>query len=350
MLTLDRTLLALLLAVPAALVADTVHAGPIAVFILSGLSLIPLAKFLSDATEELATRAGPAVGGLMNATFGNATELLIGVFALSSGLVAVVQATIVGSILGNLLFVLGAALALGGMGRVRQRFSVTAARANASILLLAATALVIPAVFFLSAGGAIPTEELSLAVAALMVLGYGANLVFSLYTHRHLFVVDGDTGLEPLRAPWVNIAILLATTVAIAIMSELFVGTLEPIMQGFGWTPLFVGAIVVAILGNAAEHVSAVVAARRDRMDLALQIAMGSATQVLMLILPILVFVSALFTRQLTLVFTPFELIALVFAIFVTNSVIEDGETNWLEGVQLLIVYLIIAVGFFLLP
>ena len=183
-----------------------------------------------------------------------------------------------------------------------------------------------------------------------MLFGYGANLAFSLYSHRHLFVLDGDTALEPVRSRSLNIAILLAATIAIAVMSELFVGTLEPIMQGFGWTPIFVGAIVVAILGNAAEHVSAVVAARRDRMDLALQIAMGSATQVLMLVLPALVFASTFFEKRMTLVFTPFELIALVFAIFVTNSVIEDGETNWLEGVQLLIVYLIIAVGFFLLP
>ena len=159
MLTLDRVLLALLLAVPAALIADAVHAGPIAVFVLSGLSLVPLAKFLSDATEELAMRAGPAVGGLLNATFGNATELLVGIFALSSGLVAVVQATIVGSILGNLLFVLGFSLWWGGIGRVRQRFNVTVARANASILLLAATALVIPAVFFLSAGGSAVSTE-----------------------------------------------------------------------------------------------------------------------------------------------------------------------------------------------
>lgn len=351
MTALDRTFLVLLALVPLALLADAMGAGALTVFLLSGLSLVPLAKFLSDATDELASRAGPAVGGLLNATFGNATELIVGLFALSAGLVDVVKASIVGSILGNLLFVLGLAVFVGGIGRARQTFGVTAARASATVLLLSATALVIPAVFFLT-GTRAPwtTEELSLAVALLMIAVYAANLLFALRTHTHLYYAGGEDSEEPTRSFGANLGILLVTTAVIAVMSEILVSAITPVVQGFGWTPLFVGAIFVAIVGNAAEHVSAVTAAARDKMDLALQIAIGSATQIVTLVMPVLVIVGAFFAQKLNLVFTTFELVALVFAIFLTNSIIEDGETNWFEGFMLLVVYLIVAVGFFLLP
>lgn len=349
--TLNRVLLALLVFAPITIIADWLGAGSVPLFICSAIAIVPLAKFLSDSTEELASHAGPAVGGLLNATFGNATELIIGLFALSAGLVNVVKASIVGSILGNLLFVFGLAIWAGGIGRTQQTFNVTAARANASVLLLAATALVIPGIFFLSAGStAFSVEELSLAVAVLMIIGYGANLLFSLHTHKHLYVSDGGEHLAPARSFGVNIGILVVSTIAIAVLSEILVGAIEPLIVGFGWTELFVGAVIIAIVGNAAEHVSAVTVAIRDKMDLALQISMGSATQVLMLVTPMLVIAGAFFPEKMTLVLSPFELAALVFAIFISNSVIEDGETNWFEGVQLLIVYLIIAVAFFLLP
>ena len=348
---LDRIFLIGLAFVPLALLAAYLPLGASAVFILSGLAIIPLAKFLSDATDELAVRAGPAVGGLLNATFGNATELIIGILALSSGLVTVVKASILGSILGNLLFVLGFAIFFGGVSRVRQTFNATAARASATVLLLSAAALVIPAIFFLTGTRAAgTTEELSLAVAVLMLAVYGGNLLFTLRTHRHLYV-DGEAERSlPSRSIGANLLLLAATTGAIAVMSDLLVGAIEPVLSGFGWSELFVGAIVLAIIGNAGEHVSAVTAAVRGKMNLALQISIGSATQILMLVMPVLVFTGAFFAKKLTLVFSGFELVALISAIFIVNSVIEDGETNWFEGFLLLIVYLIVAVAFFLLP
>ncbi len=347
---LDRTFLALLLFVPLGLAAAYFGAGPLAVFALSGLSLIPLAKFLSDATDEVAMRAGPAIGGLLNATFGNAPELIVGILALSAGLVDVVKASIIGSILGNLLFVLGLAIFLGGIPRLKQSFNATAARASATVLLLSATALVIPAIFFLAdASTARTTEELSLAVGLLMLAVYGANLLFTFRTHKHLYLAEKEAGV-PMHGMGTNVFIMLATTAGVAVMSELLVGAIEPVSSSLGLTALFMGAIVIAIIGNAGEHVSAVVAAMKGKIDLALQISLGSATQIVMLVMPLLVFISAFLTRRLTLVFTPFELAALVFAIFITNSVIEDGETNWFEGFMLLVVYLIVGVAFFLLP
>jgi Ca2+:H+ antiporter len=343
--------LALLAFVPLALYADWAGTRPWVVFAASLVAIVPLAHYISLATEELASRSGPAVGGLLNATFGNAPELIISGFALSAGLVSVVKAAIIGSILGNLLLVLGTAILTGGISRSVQRFNATAARANASVLLLAATALVVPAVFFATAPAVSgrTVEYLSLVVAGLMLVGYAGVLLFSLRTHKHLYVENGEESGRGWSAGKSGLVLLIATA-ATAVVSEVFVGSIRPIVASFGWTEAFIGAVVIAIAGNAAEHASAVVAAFKDRMDLALQISIGSATQILMLVTPLLVIAGALLGSPMTLVFSTFSLVALIFGIFIANSIIEDGESNWFEGLQLVVVYAIVAVAFFFHP
>ncbi len=347
----DKIFLALLFFVPAALgAAWFTSASPVVVFILSAFALAPLAKFLSDATEALSEHVGPAAGGLLNATFGNAPELIISIFALSAGLVDVVKASLVGSILGNLLLGLGIALLAGGWKRVKQEFNVTAARSNASTLLLAATALVLPAAFFLTPGiGETTVDHLSVAVSFFLIIGYVATLIFSLHTHKHLYAVEPDAD----ATSWgigTSITILLVATAAVLVVSDVLVGALTPLIANFGWSSLFLGAIVLALAGNAAEYLAAIRAAMSDKVLLATQISLGSATQIMLFVIPIIVIASAALGHGMDLVFTTFELVAIIFAIFVTNSIIEDGETNWLEGALLLVVYAIIAVAFYFHP
>ena len=346
---LDKFFKLLLIFVPITVVARYIFSvPPIWIFALSALAIIPLAKFIGEATEELAIYTGPAWGGLLNAAFGNATELIIGIFALQAGLVEVVKASITGSILGNLLLVLGSAIFFGGIKRKKQIFNITAAKASGSTLLLAVVALVIPAVFILTSSSASPeiVEKLSISVAFLMIGVYLMNLFFSLYTHKHLYTEE----VGKYEAKWSiakSTTILLISTIAVAFMSEMLVGVIQPLVVSFGWTELFIGVIFVAIIGNAAEHTSAITVAIKDKMDLALQISIGSATQIVMLVAPVLVLVSLLFQTQMSLVFNTFELVAIIFSVFIVNSIIEDGESNWLEGAQLLIAYFIMAVAFF---
>lgn len=348
---LDHWFLVLLIFVPIALGAEWFSLlPPIPVFVLALLALVPIAKFLSDATEALAEHVGPAAGGLLNATFGNAPELIISIFALSAGLVDVVKASLVGSILGNLLLGLGLALFAGGLFRPKQEFNVTAARSNASTLLLAATALVLPAFFFLSPGiSAVVVDHLSIAVSILLILGYIATLFFSLYTHKHLYATEPDED----AAGWSikkGLVILFLSTGAVILVSDVLVNSLTPLIATFGWPPLFVGAIVLALAGNAAEYLAAIRAAASDKVLLATQISLGSATQIMLFVIPVIVIASALLGKGMDLVFTLFELVAIIFAIFITNSIIEDGETNWLEGALLFLVYCIVAVAFYFHP
>ena len=348
---LDKIFRFLLLFIPVVFIAKFIGASPLVMFVLSALAIIPLAKFIGEATEELTVYTGPAIGGLLNATFGNATELIIGIFALQAGLVEVVKASITGSIIGNLLLVLGTAIFFGGLKREKQTFNATAAKASGSTLLLAVVALVIPAVFLLTS--AIPStvviEKLSIVVSVIMIGAYLASLFFSLYTHKHLYTED----VGKYEAKWSvkkSVIILLISTVAVAFMSEILVGSIEPLVVGFGWTELFIGVIFVAIIGNAAEHVSAITVAVKGKMDLALQISIGSATQIVMLVAPLLVLVSLFFQTQMSLVFNTFELVSIIFSVFVVNSIIEDGESNWFEGIQLLMAYFIMAVAFYFHP
>jgi Ca2+:H+ antiporter len=340
----------LLVFIPLALAATIFGWSPLVLFAFSAIAIIPLAKFIGDATEDLAERSGPAVGGLLNATFGNATELILSLFALNAGLVEVVKASITGSIIGNLLLVLGTSMLLGGLKREKQHFNETAAKAAGSMLVLATIALVVPALFSFTAGGSVvATNNLSILVALFMIVAYIAQLIFTLHTHKHLYQEEGRV-LAPRWSVKKALGVLFISTIAASVMSELLVSAITPLVTGFGWTELFIGVVVVAIVGNIAEHFSAIKAAMKDRMDLALQISIGSATQIIMFVAPVLVLVSLFFPTPINLVFNLFELVAIIFSVFVTNAVVEDGQSNWLEGFQLLVAYVIMAVAFFLHP
>lgn len=341
-----------------------------ALFVVSALAIIPLAGWMGNATEQLAHRMGEGIGGLLNASFGNAAELIIALMALRAGEIEVVKASITGSIIGNLLLVLGVSVFAGGMRFRSQRFNQTAARAGCTALMLAAAALVIPSVFHHAAaqrpGGWTPLAEqhLSLAIAVVLIATYAAMLVFTLVTHRQLFA-GGTAGVDEPRAAaskdahekdeptWSisrAVTVLCVATGAVAWISEFLVSTVEAAQHSLGVTETFVGVIIVAIVGNAAEHSTAVTMALKNKMDLALGIAVGSSLQIALFVAPVLVFASYAFPHQLNLEFSVPEIVAIVVAAFVTDQISGDGESNWLEGVQLLALYAIIAVLFYFLP
>lgn len=347
---MDKLFFGLLIFVPITVAAHFLGASPAIVFFLSAIAIVPLAKYIGEATEELAGRTSPAIGGLLNATFGNATELIIGLFALQAGLVEVVKASLTGSIIGNILLVLGMAIFFGGLGREKQVFNARAAKAAGSTLLLAVIALVIPAIFVITSPGELPhLGLLSVVVSVIMIGAYAAQLLFMLRTHKHLYAEEVEK-YEPKWSVKKSVIILLATTVAVAWMSEILVGSIEPLVEAWGWTELFIGVIFIAIIGNAAEHFSAITVAMKNRMDLSIQISVGSAIQIAMFAAPVLVLVSYLFPTHMDLVFNTFELAAIIFSVFIANAVAEDGESNWFEGLQLLAAYAIIAVAFFFHP
>ncbi len=347
--------------IPVAIVLEVLHAGPVVLFATSALGVIPTAALMGRATEELAARSGPGVGGLLNVTFGNAPELIIALFALQQGLQEVVKASIVGSIIGNVLLVLGASMYFGGLGRDRQRFNATAATAQSSMLLLAIAAVVMPAVFELVDGQGLPSpsddivdygstvEQLSLITAVVLIGAYIAGLIFSLRTHRDLFNPQADAEHE--AEPWSvrkAVGMLALAGVAVAVMSEILVGSISETAEKAGISEFFIGAIVVAIVGNAAEHWVAVLVARKDKMDLAVNISIGSSAQVALFVAPVLVLASYVIgPGPMPLVFNGFEVAALVIAGLIASQVTQDGESTWFEGLQLLAVYLIIGVAFF---
>jgi Ca2+:H+ antiporter len=341
--------------IPIALVLEFLHTEPTAVFLASALAIIPLAGLMGKATEHLTSHVGAGIGGLLNASLGNAAELIIALAALREGLHDVVKASITGSILGNILLVLGAAMTAGGFRHQQQRFNRTAAGMGASLLLLAAIGLVVPALFHLTAstGGAKIERELSLEIAVILFIIYVLNLVFSLKTHHHLFSGEADVMHEAGERPWSrrrSIGVLTGVTVAVAVMSEMLVGAIEPAARQLGLTQVFVGVILVALVGNAAEHSTAVLVAMKNKMDLALGIAVGSSLQIALFVAPMLVFASYLFGRPMDLIFTPFEVAAVTIAVLAVGYVSSDGESNWMEGVMLLGVYLILALAFYFLP
>jgi len=348
---LEKIFLSMLVLVPITLLAEALHVPASFLFFLSALAIVPLAKYIGEATEELAVYTGPAVGGLLNATFGNATELIISIFALNAGLVEVVKASITGSIIGNLLLVLGTSMFVGGWNKKKQEFNKTASMATGSTLLLAIIALVVPAIFTLTAPqvGNMVIEQLSIFVSVFMIVIYIASIFFTLVTHKHLYTEE----VGKFEAKWSkakSIIILIIATLAVAWMSEILVDSIEPIVKSFGWTQLFIGVVVIAIIGNAAEHTSAIMMAMKNKMDLAIQVSVGSATQIVMFVAPVLVLSSIFFGHPMSLVFNIFELISIVLAVLIVNFVVEDGESNWLEGLQLMMAYAIIAVAFFFHP
>ena len=345
--------------IPAAIALDLSGSSDALVFIASALGIIPTAALMGRATEELASRSGPRIGGLLNVTFGNAPELIIALFALGQGLHELVKATLIGSIIGNILLVLGASMLVGGWGRERQRFSVTSANVQSSMLLAAAGAFAMPAVFQLVGGHGLPTvgperfgfdstiEVLSGLIAGVLIVIYVAGLFFSLRTHRDVFNPPYD-----LEGTWgwsvrMSVAMLAIAGVAVGVMSEILVGSISAASHSLGLSEFFIGAIVVAIVGNAAEHWVAVLVARKDKMDLSVNIAIGSGAQVALFVAPVLVLAGFfLGPAPMPLVLNGFELGAMILAVLIANYVSQEGESTWFEGVQLLAVYVILALVF----
>ncbi len=349
----------LVLAVPAAFAIRLVPAWNNAslLFVVAGVGIIPLAGWLGRATEQIAAHTGAGIGGFLNATFGNAAELIIALMALSKGLTTVVKASLTGSIIGNLLLVLGASAFAGGLRFSHQRFNKTAARVSATAMSMGAAALIIPTVFHVTAnarpGGwsAAAEQKLSLAIAVVLFLTYVATLLFSLKTHKALFVGQSEAEKhEPTSSLARAVMLLGMATILIAFLSEFLVGSIEAARQSLGLTQTFVGVIVVALVGNAAEHTTAVWAALKNKMDLSLNIAVGSSLQIALFVTPMLVFASYAFSRPMDLEFSLPEIVAIAVAIWIAQQISGDGESNWLEGVQLLSVYVIMAILFFFLP
>ncbi len=349
----------LLVLIPIALLLDFVfHAPGTTIFVVSGLALVPLAALLGQATEQLAIYTGPRIGALIQSTLGNAAELIITIVALRAGLLTVVKASITGSILGNVLLVLGASLLLGGVKHGQQRFDRNLAGTSSTMMTLAVAALVIPAIF--SIGGerldATRIEELSVGVAIILILVYAcylAMIVFGVGRGRGTHPVPGAEPAEEETPEWSRsraITTLVLATLAIVAMSEILVGSIEEVGRTWGLTEAFLGVMIVPLVGNVAENLVAVQAALANKMDLSLSISLGSSLQIALFVAPVLVFVSLIAGHPLSLLFNVYELGALAVAVGIASFIAIDGESNWLEGVQLLAIYAIIGVAFFLLP
>ena len=359
----EHVLKLLLIFVALAPIAEWLHAGPLVVFLFSGLAIIPLAGIMGEATERLASRLGAGIGGLLNATFGNAAELIIALVALHRGLYDVVKASLTGSIIGNVLLVLGVAMVVGGSRREKQKFDRSAAAASSTLLLLAAIALVVPAAFHLVAESAVdharllPEREawlerhLSLDISIVLFLAYIASLLFTLKTHKHLYTGGAESHQRERVSVPRSVGALVVATGLVAWMSEILVGTVAEASESLGLTQVFVGVIVVAIIGNAAEHSTAVLVAVKNQMDLALNIAIGSSIQIALFVAPVLVFASyAMPHGPMDLRFSVFEVLAVLASAGAVNFVSQDGESNWLEGALLLAVYVVLGIAFYFLP
>jgi Ca2+:H+ antiporter len=360
--------LGLLAMVPVSVAAEQLHWGDGAVFLTTVASIIPLAIWLSTATEELSISLGPSIGALLNAVFGNATELIIAISALRAGLVDIVKASITGTIMANLLLALGLSMLVGGIGRSEQRFQPVVARVNGSAMTLAVLAILLPSLAAMgaaapAAAAGIPAvagdggrEAFSLFVAVVLLVVYGLTLLFSLRTHRTLYEVaevdlgeetaDGGHGLaKPPLLPW--LAVLVGATVGIAYESELFVGVVESVTESVGLSALFTGVVLLPLLGGVAEYLTAITMARKDKMDLSVSVALGSTLLVALLVVPVLVLLGPRLGHPLDLSFNIYELVAVITAVVVSNLVSLDGRSDWLEGVLLLAAYVILAAGFY---
>jgi Ca2+:H+ antiporter len=348
--------------IPAAIGLELAHAGPVLIFSAAALGVIPCAAVMGEATEAIAARTGPGIGGLLNVTFGNAPELIIAFFALIEGLQEVVKASLIGSIIGNVLLVMGAAMIVGGWGRDKQEFSRTAVSAQAGMLTLALAALVFPAIFQLIHGGRLPPvgadqvdfgtelEHLSLGVALVLLVSYASGLYFSLKTHRDVFNPFGGQEEEEHHDWSVKRAgiYLALSAVAVGVMSEILVGSISDASEKIGLSEFFVGVFIVAIVGNAAEHWVAVLVAAKNKMDLAVNIAVGSSAQIALFVAPVLVLLSFVVGDDpMALVFNGYELGAVLFAVMIANLVVQDGESNWFEGVQLVALYAVLGLVFY---
>jgi Ca2+:H+ antiporter len=358
--------LGLLAFIPVSIAAHFLHWGALAVFITSAIAILPLAAWMGTATEEIAVVSGPTFGGLLNATFGNATELIIAIVALNAGLIDVVKASLTGSIIGNLLLVMGLAMLLGGLRYKEQSFQPVVARMNASSMNLAVIALLLPTAMNYTSTGINESriQQLSVAVAAVLILVYGLTLLFSMKTHTYLYDVGTAedeavemaeanlAGEEEAHAPNLKlwIAVLFACTIGVAVESELLVDSLEEATAMLGLTSLFTGVILLPIVGNAAEHATAVTVAMKGKMDLAVSVAVGSSLQIALFVAPVLVIVGWIIGQPMDLDFNPFELVAVTVAVLITNSISSDGKSNWLEGTLLLAAYAVLGLAFYFHP
>ncbi|WP_341529156.1 calcium/proton exchanger [Nostoc sp. UHCC 0302] len=349
-------LFVLLLFIPVSLAAHFLEWGELIVFITAGLAILPLAAWMGTATEEIAVVVGPSLGGLLNATFGNATELIIALVALKAGLIDVVKASITGSIISNLLLVMGLSMLLGGLRYKEQTFQPIVARVNAASMNLAVIAILLPTAMNYTAKGITPQtlQYLSIAVAIVLILVYALTLLFSMKTHTYLYDVGvaeaeaEENHAKPNIALWVGV--LLVCTLLVAFESEILVDSLEVATSQLGLTALFTGVILVPIVGNAAEHATAVTVAMKDKMDLSVSVAVGSSMQIALFVAPVLVVAGWIFGQPMDLDFKPFELVAVAVSVLIANSISSDGKSNWLEGTLLLAAYTVLGFAFYFHP
>jgi Ca2+:H+ antiporter len=338
----------LLVFIPIAAISDYVVGNDLLTFLTSAAAIVPLAGLIGRATEQLAAHAGPRVGGLLNATFGNVAELIISFFLILKSEFEVVLASLTGSIIGNLLLVLGLSMLLGGLKHKEQTFSAAAAGVHATSLMLAVAGLLMPALFVLTTHSTefVERETVSVVVALVLITLYACALLFTMRTHEHLFRVPTEQE-EPAWPKQRAIVVLLIATGLTAWMSETLVGALEPALDKIGLSKFFVGLIVIPIIGNAAEHSSAVKFALQNRMDITLEISIGSSVQIALFVAPLLVFISAAVGHPMSFLFSPFEIAAVALSALLVSMISRDGESNWLEGAQLLGAYVIMAISFF---
>jgi Ca2+:H+ antiporter len=355
--------LGLLVFIPISVAAESLEWGSLVIFITAGIAIVPLAIWLSTATEKVAVVAGPSIGGLLNAVFGNATELIISLVALKAGLVEIVKASITGTIIGNLLLVMGLSMFLGGLRYKEQEFQPVVARVNGSTMTLAVSAIVVPAMVVSTSEGVEPAAitQLSITVAIVLIVVYALTVLFSLKTHSYLYdvgVAELEVDPDALEAApaeakpdlRVWIGVLLVATIAVAFESEIFVGVVEEATSGLGLTPLFTGVILLPIVGGAAEYVTAVRVALKNNMDLSVSVAMGSSLLVALLVAPILVLVGQVIGQPMDLNFNLFEVVAVALTVAIANLVSLDGRSNWLEGVLLLATYVVLGAAFYFHP
>jgi len=337
----------LLVLIPVALGLSWTQANPLVVFAVAALTILPLSKVVGSSTETLGYYVGPTLGGLLNASMGNAPELIIGVFALKNGLITVVKASLTGSILGNLLLTLGLAMFAGGLRYPKQKFNLQSARLSTSMMFLAVAGLMVPALFHFSSPAT--EHEISLQIAAILLVVYGLGLVYTLFTHRKLFEITQPAELDVAKTySWKTaLAYLAASTVVLAFMSEVLTGALAPATKKLGINEVFAGIILLASVSNISSVMNAVVFARKNQMDLAVSSVIGAATQIALLVAPALVFASLLLPKPMDLLFNQLELIALIIAIFITRNITIDGESDWLEGAMLVAVFVMLGIGFF---
>ncbi|KAG0241166.1 Sodium/calcium exchanger protein-domain-containing protein [Mortierella sp. GBAus27b] len=343
----------LLIFIPLGIIADRLHWPDVAIFILNFVAIIPLAKLLGYATEEISLRLGENLGALLNASFGNAVELILSIIALKEGKITVVQASVLGSVLSNLLLVLGFCFVFGGLKHKTQSFNQTAAQTSASLLSLSCLSLLIPAAFHATAtevDQSANIKHLSYGTSIVLLIVYILYLFFQLKTHTHLYATNSEEEEEPLLPLWLGVVLLLVITVIVAFCAEYLVDSIDGLSHSWGISSTFIGLILLPIVGNAAEHVTAVSVAMKNKMDLAIGVAIGSSMQIALFVTPLMVIIGWIINQPMTLFFNTFETCVLFVSVLIVNYLIQDGESNWLEGVMLLSTYVIIAVAIYFYP